>query len=86
MFLQGLTEEQADFRLQEDGPNALVPPKEIPNWLKFIRQLFLGFNALLWISAALSFMTYGIQFTQNSNPPGDNVGYTDANSCNNMWI
>lgn len=73
--MQGLTVYQAEEKLESDGPNQLTPPRELPAWMKFVKQMFLGFNILLWISAALSFLTYGIQFTQMPDPPPDNVRF-----------
>src|SRR6218665_1767217 len=73
--MQGLTEDQVEAKLLTDGLNQLTPPRELPQWLKFVKQMFLGFNVLLWISAGLSFLTYGIQFTQMPDPPPDNVRF-----------
>lgn len=71
---QGLTTEVAEEKLLNDGPNALTPIKTLPEWIKFLRQMFLGFNLLLVISSLLSFFTYGLQYTQGSGtPPPDNV-------------
>ncbi|XP_026667920.1 sodium/potassium-transporting ATPase subunit alpha-like [Ceratina calcarata] len=56
----GLTEEQAEMVLIKIGPNTLTPPKVTPEYIKFIKCLFHGFAALLWICALLCFLLYGI--------------------------
>lgn len=58
---QGLTEEQAESKLLRDGPNAITPPKQTPEIVKFLVQLFGGFSALLWFGALLCFGSYAIQ-------------------------
>ena len=63
--------------LERDGPNELSPPKTIPEWLKFCKQLFGGFAMLLWIGAILCFIAYSIQASAMENVPGDNVS-TDS--------
>lgn len=47
---QGLTSEKARELLAKNGPNALTPPPEVPEWIKFAKLLFGGFSALLWVS------------------------------------
>ena len=71
--LQGLTPEKAKEVYDRDGPNALSPPKTIPEWVKFCKQLFGGFSILLWIGAILCFIAYSIQASTEDDPPGDNV-------------
>jgi|SRR6218665_2310906 len=70
---QGLTVEKAKEVMERMGPNALSPPKTIPEWVKFCKQLFGGFSILLWIGAGLCFIAYGIQCSTSEEPPGDNV-------------
>jgi len=72
-MVQGLTSQRAREVLERDGPNQLSPPKTIPEWVKFCRQLFGGFSILLWIGAILCFVAYSIQATTSEDPPGDNV-------------
>jgi len=71
--IQGLTAQRAREVLERDGPNQLSPPKTIPEWVKFCKQLFGGFSILLWIGAILCFVAYSIQATTSEDPPGDNV-------------
>lgn len=52
---QGLTTEQARDLLAKNGPNALTPPPEVPEWIKFAKLLFGGFSALLWVSETRGF-------------------------------
>lgn len=59
--LQGLSHAKAKENLERDGPNALTPPKQTPEWVKFCKNLFGGFALLLWIGAILCFIAYGIQ-------------------------
>lgn len=61
IFHQGLSHAKAKENLERDGPNALTPPKQTPEWVKFCKNLFGGFALLLWIGAILCFIAYGIQ-------------------------
>ncbi|XP_014681357.1 PREDICTED: sodium/potassium-transporting ATPase subunit alpha-like [Priapulus caudatus] len=69
----GLTDEQAAVFYARDGPNALTPPKKIPEWVKFCQKLFGGFALLLWIGAILCFVAYSIQASTEDDPAGDNL-------------
>ncbi len=68
-----MTSEKAKEYLARDGPNALTPPKQTPEWIKFCKQLFGGFALLLWIGAILCFLAYGIQASSFEDPQPDNV-------------
>jgi sodium/potassium-transporting ATPase subunit alpha len=57
-FSTGLTEAEAEKRLEENGPNALTPPKRTPLWLKFLQHLVGGFAILLWVGSLLCFIVY----------------------------
>ena len=70
---QGLTSQKAQEVLERDGPNQLSPPKTIPEWVKFCKQLFGGFSMLLWIGAILCFVAYSILASTEEAPSGDNV-------------
>lgn len=72
---QGLTNQRAKEVFERDGPNQLSPPKTIPEWVKFCKQLFGGFSILLWIGAILCFVAYSIQTSTSEDPSGDNVTY-----------
>ena len=65
--------ERAKSILARDGPNELSPPKTIPEWVKFCKQMFGGFSLLLWIGAVLCFIAFSIQTTATEDPPKDNV-------------
>ena len=67
----GLTQAQASELLEKNGPNSLTPPKKVPEWLKFLKQMTGGFSILLWIGAAFSLIAY---FIQNSS------------SKDNLWL
>lgn len=73
ILLQGLTHAKAKENFERDGPNALTPPKQTPEWVKFCKQLFGGFALLLWIGAILCFVAYTIQATTVEDPADDNV-------------
>ena len=66
--MQGLSEKQVEERLKRDGPNALTPPKQVPEIVKFLTQMFGGFSLLLWGGAILCFIAYGIE--EAGNPGG----------------
>jgi sodium/potassium-transporting ATPase subunit alpha len=69
----GLTNAQATFNLERDGPNTLTPPPTTSEWFKFAQNLFGGFAVLLWIGAILCFLAYGIQASTFEDPPDDNL-------------
>uniref|UniRef100_A0A673MVJ5 Sodium/potassium-transporting ATPase subunit alpha n=1 Tax=Sinocyclocheilus rhinocerous TaxID=307959 RepID=A0A673MVJ5_9TELE len=70
---KGLTNFRAKEILARDGPNALTPPVTTPEWVKFCRQLFGGFQTLLWIGAFLCFFAYTIQAVSEEEPANDNL-------------
>lgn len=56
------------------GTNQLTPPKKVPLWLKFLKTLIGGFQLLLWVAAILSFIAYGVQYSETgADTPSDNV-------------
>uniref|UniRef100_A0A1W7RAY1 Sodium/potassium-transporting ATPase subunit alpha n=1 Tax=Hadrurus spadix TaxID=141984 RepID=A0A1W7RAY1_9SCOR len=69
----GLTAQQAKEVFARDGPNSLTPPKKIPEWVKFCKNLFGGFALLLWIGAVLCFIAYSIQAGTFEEAPDDNL-------------
>ncbi|XP_007945980.1 sodium/potassium-transporting ATPase subunit alpha-4-like [Orycteropus afer afer] len=70
---KGLTHDQAQKILEQEGPNTLTPPPTIPEWIKFCKQLFGGFSILLWIGSILCFVAYGIQFSFHEEFTKDNL-------------
>lgn len=70
---QGLSHAKAKENLERDGPNALTPPKQTPEWVKFCKNLFGGFAMLLWIGAILCFVAYSIQASTSEEPSDDNL-------------
>jgi sodium/potassium-transporting ATPase subunit alpha len=46
----GFSTQKAEELLQKNGPNALTPPRQVPEWVKFCRLLFGGFSGLLWVN------------------------------------
>ncbi|KAG7166256.1 Sodium/potassium-transporting ATPase subunit alpha-like, partial [Homarus americanus] len=69
----GLTQAEALRRTERDGPNALTPPKQTPEWVKFCKNLFGGFSLLLWIGAILCFIAYSIEAVSEEEPNNDNL-------------
>ncbi|MCL4117842.1 UNVERIFIED_CONTAM: hypothetical protein GTU68_020229, partial [Idotea baltica] len=69
----GLTMAEARRRIERDGPNALTPPKQVPEWIKFCKNLFGGFALLLWIGAILCFIAYSIETASEEEPANDNL-------------
>ena len=70
--VQGLSEAQAAEKLSRDGPNAITPPKQTPEIVKFLIQMFGGFSGLLWIGAILCFFAYVVLEVQT---PGGEKDY-----------
>ena len=57
----GLTREQAEQRLKENGPNQLTEKKGLPWYIQFLLCMTGLFNYLLWAGCILCFIAYGIQ-------------------------
>ncbi|CAF3349572.1 unnamed protein product [Rotaria sp. Silwood1] len=70
---KGLTDAKAAEIFARDGPNALSPPKTIPEWVKFCRQMFGGFAMLLWLGAILCFIAHGISVATYEEAANDNL-------------
>ena len=71
-YFKGLSEDLAASVLQRDGPNAITPPRQTPEIIKFLKQLFGGFAALLWAGAIMCFGLFIAQLIQGSSEM-DNV-------------
>ncbi len=71
--LQGLSSELAEEKLKRDGPNALTPPKQTSEIVKFLLQLFGGFSALLWLGTFLCLLAYTIEEVNTPGGSMDNV-------------
>ncbi|EAU81965.2 Na+/K+ ATPase alpha subunit isoform 3 [Coprinopsis cinerea okayama7 len=61
----GLTDEDAQVRLQRDGANVLTPPKKRSALRKFLDRLFTMFNILLLVAGILLYILLGVQFKDN---------------------
>ena len=59
--------------LLRDGPNSITPPRQVPAIVKFLKQMFGGFAALLWFGAILCFIAYTIQSITEDNALDDYV-------------
>eukprot|EP00445_Apocalathium_hangoei_P043815 CAMPEP_0203976200 /NCGR_PEP_ID=MMETSP0359-20131031/100994_1 /ASSEMBLY_ACC=CAM_ASM_000338 /TAXON_ID=268821 /ORGANISM="Scrippsiella Hangoei, Strain SHTV-5" /LENGTH=534 /DNA_ID=CAMNT_0050914403 /DNA_START=60 /DNA_END=1662 /DNA_ORIENTATION=+ len=64
---KGLSEQEAKNRLLRDGPNAMTPPKQTPEIVKFLMQFTNMFMILLMVASALSFLAYGLDKTEAVN-------------------
>ena len=70
---QGLRKEQAEQRLLKYGKNQLTPPKQIPEYIKFMKQLSGGFSLLLWFGATLCLFVYTINSFKQGESDMDDV-------------
>eukprot|EP00444_Apocalathium_aciculiferum_P050192 CAMPEP_0183508008 /NCGR_PEP_ID=MMETSP0371-20130417/8551_1 /TAXON_ID=268820 /ORGANISM="Peridinium aciculiferum, Strain PAER-2" /LENGTH=1113 /DNA_ID=CAMNT_0025704305 /DNA_START=68 /DNA_END=3409 /DNA_ORIENTATION=+ len=64
---KGLSEQEAKNRFLRDGPNAMTPPKQTPEIVKFLMQFTNMFMILLMVASALSFLAYGLDKTEPVN-------------------
>lgn len=62
--------------LELDGPNKLTPSKGVPEWKKYAKNVFGGFQLLLWAGALLCLIAFGMEFSSSSEPSYDNVNIT----------
>ncbi|XP_076661006.1 sodium/potassium-transporting ATPase subunit alpha [Halictus rubicundus] len=69
----GLTEQHAREVLHREGPNALTPPKETPEYIKFLKCMFHGFSILLWACSVLCFILYGISILTEGSGGGIDI-------------
>ena len=69
-----MTPHQVKANLAKYGANILTPPKTTPEWVRFVKNLFGGFQILLWIGAVLCFIAIAIEVTTEELPQYDNVG------------
>ncbi|XP_050685927.1 sodium/potassium-transporting ATPase subunit alpha-like isoform X2 [Eriocheir sinensis] len=60
----GLSQAEANARLERDGPNRLTPVKRAPGLVIFLQQLVKGFSLMLWAATALCLLAYGISILQ----------------------
>ncbi|XP_048418221.2 potassium-transporting ATPase alpha chain 2-like isoform X3 [Stegostoma tigrinum] len=72
-LVNGLTSARAAEILTRDGPNALTPPKQIPEIVKFLKQMIGGFSLLLWVGAILCWIAYAIQIGEGNHSAKDNL-------------
>ncbi|XP_046821658.1 sodium/potassium-transporting ATPase subunit alpha-like [Vespa crabro] len=69
-LVNGLTEKEATRLLKKNGPNVLSPPKETPEYIKFLLCMFSGFASLLWICAVLCFLLVFISYLMKEERTG----------------
>jgi sodium/potassium-transporting ATPase subunit alpha len=69
----GLSDAKAKQLLETNGPNALTPPKQTPEIIKFLKQMSSGFAILLWVGSILCIAAFIVQYSQDSSTPYDNV-------------
>ena len=58
---EGLSVAEARRRLEENGKNELTPPKQKPEWLKYLLHLADPFLLMLLAAAVLSFVAFAVQ-------------------------
>lgn len=75
-MLQGLTQQVAQEILARDGPNKLTATKGVSEWSKFSKQVFGGFQLLLWAGAALCLGAFAMQFSS----PGASISYDNVST------
>ena len=69
----GLSGVEAARRLIENGPNILTPPKKTSEFVKFLKTMFTGFAALLWVGSVLCLVAYIVDRANSSHPSPDNL-------------
>uniref|UniRef100_G1SSX6 Sodium/potassium-transporting ATPase subunit alpha n=1 Tax=Oryctolagus cuniculus TaxID=9986 RepID=G1SSX6_RABIT len=72
-IIRGLSSTRAAELLAQNGPNALTPPKQTPEIIKFLKQMVGGFSILLWVGAVLCWIAFGIQYVSNPSASLDSV-------------
>ena len=55
---EGLSTEEVEIRIRENGPNQLSPKGETPAILLFIKELFTGFGLIYWIASILCILSF----------------------------
>jgi sodium/potassium-transporting ATPase subunit alpha len=71
--VNGLTQVKADELFKKHGKNALTPPKETPEWVKFLKQMSNGFAILLWCGSFFSMIAYVITVATDPNADKANL-------------
>lgn len=59
--MQGLSESEAEHRLQEFGPNRIEAAARDPLWLNLTREFVNFFAVILWLAAGLAFLAEHFQ-------------------------
>ena len=65
--LQGLTNRQAMETQARCGKNKLTPTKGVSEWSKFAKQVFGGFQLLLWAGSLLCLIAYFMDMSTLDN-------------------
>ncbi|OQR99879.1 sodium/potassium-transporting ATPase subunit alpha [Thraustotheca clavata] len=58
----GMSAENIDMRRHKEGPNMLTPPKQVPEWVKLIREMTGFFSILLFVGAVACFGCYFLAY------------------------
>uniref|UniRef100_K3WIH2 Cation-transporting P-type ATPase N-terminal domain-containing protein n=1 Tax=Globisporangium ultimum (strain ATCC 200006 / CBS 805.95 / DAOM BR144) TaxID=431595 RepID=K3WIH2_GLOUD len=61
--VHGMNADNIDMRRETEGLNQLTPPKKVPEWLKYWRELTGFFCLLLWAGSLMCFVSYAIQYS-----------------------
>lgn len=70
---QGLTTAKAEELLKKHGPNALEPPKTVPEWVKFMKTQISMFALLLWVGVVLCVIAFLFGYFTSERPSYDYV-------------
>jgi hypothetical protein len=57
----------------------------IPEWLRFLKNMFAWFNILLWFASILCFFAYGIEYSSDEEPDMDNVSLKFSSKKNMFY-
>ena len=63
----GMTNDKANKRLQDEGPNQLTEKKGLPWYCVLLKEMTGFFSLLLWFGSILCFIGYGINSSDPSN-------------------
>jgi sodium/potassium-transporting ATPase subunit alpha len=69
----GLPTAKAEQLLLKNGLNLLTPPKKVPKWKKFLKNMTNGFAILLWCGSFFAMLAFVIKYTSDPTTPLDNV-------------
>jgi sodium/potassium-transporting ATPase subunit alpha len=69
----GLSQAQARANLELYGLNEINSAIQVPEWVRFCKNVFGGSSLLLWTGVLLCFANYSIEVGKHEDPPLENV-------------